>query len=138
MKRRVLVLLALVALATSSVTSLRAEDPPADRVMTLYFHRTERCATCLKMGSYSEEAVKEGFEKQIKEGTVEFRYVDFQDQKNAKLTKAYKITGPALIVVQVAGGKVKKYTNLKDIWTKVREKPEFIAYVRENLEASLK
>ena len=59
----------------------------------MYFHRTQRCPTCLKMGSYTEEAIKTAFEKQLKEGTVEFHYVDFQDQKNAALTKGYKITG---------------------------------------------
>ena len=74
---------------------------PKDRVIAMYFHRTQRCPTCLKMGSYTEEAMKAAFEKQLKEGTVEFHYVDFQNQKNAVLTKGYKITGPALIVTSV-------------------------------------
>ena len=111
---------------------------PADRVVAMYFHRTQRCPTCLKMGSYSEEAVKKGFAKQVKEGSVEFHYVDFQNKKNAALTKGYKVSGPALIVAKIKENKVKEYKNLKDIWTKVREKPEFLKYVRENVEAYLK
>ena len=90
------------------------------------------------MGSYSEEAVKKGFAKQIKEGSVEFHYVDFQDTRNAALTKGYKITGPALILAKVAENKVKEYKDLKDVWTKVGEKPEFIKYVRGNVEAYLR
>lgn len=62
---------------------------------------------------------------------------DFQNEKNAILTKAYKISGPTLIMVKVVDNKVKEQKNLKDIWTKVREKPEFIQYVRENVEAYL-
>jgi opacity protein-like surface antigen len=138
MKRLALILVSMVSLAATSAAAAWAADPPADRVLALYFHRTQRCPTCLKMGSYSEEAVTKGFETQVKEGTVEFRYVDFQNQKNANLTKAYKITGPALIVAKVANNKVKEHKNLKDIWTKVREKPEFIQYVRENVEAYLR
>ena len=138
-------LLAVVVLMSlHSVPAAAAEEkagmkkPPADRVVAMYFHRTQRCPTCLKMGSYSEEAVKKGLPKQVKEGSVEFHYVDFQDKKNAALTKGYKISGPALVVAKVRENKVKEYKNLKDIWTKVREKPAFIKYVRENVEAYLK
>ena len=138
MRRVTFLMLAIVALAIAMSSAVRAGDPPGDRVMAIYFHRTQRCPTCLKMGSYSEEAVKKGFAKQAKEGTVEFRYVDFQDPKNASLTKGYKITGPALLVVKVTGNKVKEYKNLKDIWTKVTQKAEFTQYVRDNVEAYLK
>jgi len=127
--------------ATLASTALAAKPPakrPADRVVVMYFHRTQRCPTCLKMGSYSEEAVKKGLAKQVKDGSVEFHYIDFQNKKNAALTKGYKISGPALIVAKVEKNKVKQYKDLKDIWTKVREKPKFIKYVCENVEAYLK
>ena len=76
----------IVALLASMLPqAVVAADAPADRVVVMYFHRTQRCPTCLKMGSYSEEAVKSGFAKQIKDGKVEFHYIDFQDEKNAAL-----------------------------------------------------
>lgn len=142
MKRLAVLALAIACLSMIFESAARAADPPAkapaNRVVVMYFHRTQRCPTCLKMGSYSEEAVKEGFAKQIKEGLVEFHYIDFQDEKNEAFAKGYKITGPALVVVKVVDGKVKEYKNLKDIWTKVAEKPDFIKYVRENVEGYLK
>jgi hypothetical protein len=138
MNYRTSVLLMAVFLAATWAASAWGAGKPADRVLALYFHRTQRCPTCLKMGSYSEEAVTNGFQKQLKDGTVEFHYVDFQDKKNAKLTQAYKITGPALIVVKVVDNKVQQRKDLKDIWTKVRsEKSDFVQYVRENVEAYL-
>ncbi len=138
MKRFAIVVLAIASVAATYASTALAADRPADRVVAIYFHRTQRCPTCLKMGRYSEEAVKKGFAKQVREGSVEFHYVDFQDKKNAALTKGYKISGPALIVVKVVENKAKEYTNLEDIWTKVPEKPEFLKYVRENVEAYLK
>ena len=142
MRRFTIVLLTLASVAvTSASTALAAEQPakpPADRVVAMYFHRTQRCPTCLKMGSYSEEAIKKGLAKQVKEGSVEFHFIDFQDKKNAALTKGYKISGPALIIAKVEANKVKEYKDLKDIWTQVREKPKFIKYVRENVEAYMK
>lgn len=135
--------MACVALAAATVgvvfgSTAVAAKRPADRVVTMYFHRTERCPTCQKMGTYTEEAVKKGFPKQVKAGTVEFHYVDFQNKKNAAVAKAYKVSGPALIVAKVKGNKVKEYRNLKDIWTKVREKDEFLKYVRKGIEAYMK
>ena len=142
MKPFVIVVCSVVCVAVASTSmALAAEQPaerPADRVLAMYFHRTQRCPTCLKMGSYSEEAIKKGLAKQVKEGSVEFYFVDFQDKKNAALAKGYKISGPALIIAKVEANKVKECKDLKDIWTKVREKPVFIKYVRENVEAYLK
>jgi len=138
MKRFAVVALAVVSLAAMFASTARAADPPADRVVVMYFHRTQRCPTCLTMGSYSEEAVRNGFTGQIEEGSVEFHYVDFQNKKNEALAKGYKISGPALIVVKVAQNKVKEYKDLEEIWIKVREKPAFIEYVRQNVEAYLK
>jgi thiol-disulfide isomerase/thioredoxin len=134
--RRLALIASIVAYiaATDAVTAFAAEKP-ADRVVALYFHRTERCPTCQKMGSYAEEAVKQGFTEQVKKGTVEFHYIDFQDDKNATLKKAYRISGPALVVAQVIDNKVKQFKNLEEIWTKVQKKDEFLRYVRDNLAA---
>lgn len=138
--------LAVMTLAVASVaaifasTALAAEQPakpPADRVVVMYFHRTRRCPTCLKMGDYSEEAVQKGFAKQVEGGTVEFHYIDFQDKKNAALAKGYGVDGPALIVAKVVDNKVKEFKNLPEIWTHVGDKPAFLKYVRKNVEAYL-
>ena len=127
-----------------SQNGLAADDPvkadkptaaPADRVVVMYFHRTQRCPTCLRMGSYSEEAVVKGFAKQIKDRTVEFHYIDFQDEKNAVLTNGYKVGGPTLIVVHVVSNKAAEYKNLTEIWAKNRDKDVFLQYVRDSVTA---
>ena len=138
MKRLTVAVFVFVAISMAGTSAVVAADRPADRVVAMYFHRTQRCPTCIKMGSYTVEAITKAFAKQLKAGTVEFHYVDFQDKKNAAVAKAYKITGPALIVAKVKSNKVKEYKNLKDIWTKVRKKEDFTAYVVKNVEPQLK
>jgi len=138
MKRNVTMILAMTLVAASLVSTAVAADAPADRVVAMYFHRTKRCPTCQKMGSYSEEAVKKQLAKEVKAGTVEFHYIDFQNQKNAALKKAYKVTGPALVVAKVEANKVKEFKSLKEIWAKVGEKPKFMAYVVDNVKAYMK
>ncbi len=127
-----------VATMAFSAWSETAAAAPADRVVAIYFHRTQRCPTCKKMGSYSEEAVKKGFAKEAKAGKVEFHHIDFQDPKNAAFAKAYRVSGPALIVAKVVKNKVKEFKDLKDIWANVREKPKFLKYVQDNVKAYMK
>jgi hypothetical protein len=116
----------------------RAADAPSDRVVVMYFHRTQRCPTCLKMGSYSEEAVTTGFAPELKSGRVSFHYVDFQDPRNLAVTKAYGINGPTLVIAKVKANKVEEFRSLVEIWQKAREKPAFLKYVQENIRAYLR
>ena len=142
MKRLTMTILTTAALAlvfSASAEYVSAAEgpkaPPKDRVVAMYFHRTQRCPTCLKMGSYTEEAIKTSFAKQLKNRTVEFHYIDFQNEKNAAYAKAYKITGPALIVAKVADNKVAEFKDLKEIWSNVNDKKAFIKYVQDHITA---
>lgn len=129
--------LTAVLVATIATSVAPAAEAPKDRVVAMYFHRTQRCPTCQKMGSYSEEAVKTAFAEQIKKGQVAFYFIDFQDEKNARYAKAYNISGPALIVAKIADNKVASYQNLEEIWDKVGDKGGFLRYVQENVKAGL-
>jgi hypothetical protein len=126
-----------VLFATLAISAAQAADAPKDRVVAMYFHRTQRCPTCLKMGSYAEEAVTTAFADELKKGQVAFYFIDFQDPKNARYANAYNVSGPALIVAKIADNKVASYSNLEEIWEKVGEKEKFFRYVQENVKAAL-
>lgn len=128
-------LMSAVCVSAMAAATANALDPPADRVTAMYFHRTERCPTCKMMGSYTEEAMKSAFASQLKQGTVQLRFIDFQQPENEKLAKAYQVSGPSLIVAKVEDNRVSKYADLKEIWVKVREKELFVKYVQENVKA---
>jgi hypothetical protein len=126
--------LATVALSASKFPlAAAAADRPADRVVVMCFHRVPGCATCQKMTSYCEEAVQSGFAQQLKDGTVELHVIDFEDPKNAALTKGYKVSSPTLVVAKVAANKVAKYQPLTESWSKVPDKKAFIDYVQSNV-----
>jgi len=135
---RLFIFTALVFMASSLYPCVAAEDVPKDRVVVMYFHRTERCPTCLRMGSYAEEAVKKGFAEEIKAQKVSFHLIDFEDEKNGKFTQGYKIQGPTLIVAQVSGAKVMRYKRLDEMWTRVRDKQDFLNYVQREVKEYLK
>jgi len=136
-RRKIWLIAAAIGCLLGTV-QLAGAEPPADRVLVMYFHRTERCPTCRKMGDYSMEAVKSGFAEQVQAGTVAFHFVDFEKPQNAALAKGYKIEDPALVVAKIRNNKVAAYKNLDDIWTNVGNKPTFLRYVQEQVASALK
>jgi thiol-disulfide isomerase/thioredoxin len=114
-----------------------AEAAPSHQVVACYFHRTNRCPTCQKISSYIEEAVEAGFADEIKAGTVKVKMVDFQDAKNKKLTAAYKITGPTLVLMDIHDGKVKAWKPGPKVWSLVGKKTDFFEYVQQELKSYL-
>ncbi|WP_168565897.1 nitrophenyl compound nitroreductase subunit ArsF family protein [Crateriforma spongiae] len=126
-------LLVISSWGTHNAMSQTPVKLQSDRVIAMYFHRTQRCPTCKMMGGYSEQAVTKGFAKQMADGTVEFRMIDYEKKENAGLAQAYNVKGPALIVAQIRSDKVRQYKDLNKIWSLVRVKNKFTAYVQSNV-----
>ena len=111
---------------------------PSHQVIACYFHRTNRCPTCKKIGSYIEESVSTEFASQIKEKSVKVMQIDFQDTKNEKFTKAYSISGPTLVIMNVRDGKVTTWKVAPKVWSLVSKKDDFSKYVHDEVQSYLK
>jgi thiol-disulfide isomerase/thioredoxin len=127
--------LSLLVLLSSGVSGgwLWAAEPPADRIVVMYFHRTQRCPTCMRMEAYARQALQEAFPEQLQAGQIAFYSIDFQDPQNARLTKAYQVSAPSLIVVRVVNHKGVEFKNLQEIWLKVRDQKEYFQYVQKEV-----
>lgn len=110
---------------------------PSHRVVAIYFHRTERCPTCKKIGTYLEEAIKKGLAVESKKGLVSLHMIDFEDRKNAKYTKYYKIKGPTFVLTDVHDGKVTGWKPLPKVWSLVFKKDLFMKYVEAEVRGYL-
>lgn len=90
--------------------------PPSHQVIAAYFHRTERCPTCKRIGSLTTEGVTNGFPAELPTKSVQVRLIDFQNEKNARLTTYYKTKGPTLILMDVNDGKVTRWMAMPKVW----------------------
>jgi hypothetical protein len=140
----VCVALAAIVFANSRQVSqaIAADEPiavaaPSHQVFACYFHRTVRCPTCKKISAYIDESVQAGFAAQVKDGSVKMIMVDFQDAKNQKLTQAYKITGPTLVIMDVRNGDVVSWKPAPKVWSLVAKKNDFYKYVQEEIRTYL-
>ena len=134
-----LVLFALVALGVAM--PLLAQDAPQKQpkhwVAAMYFHRTQRCPTCKRISAYIEEAVRAGFAAEMKQNVVQLYMIDYQDERNAKYTKSYKVTRPTLVLVNVKDGRVTAWQPMPKVWSLVGKKAEFFKYVQDGVRGYL-
>ena len=134
-------LLLATLLATPYISPAHAADTPAagpsHQVVACYFHRTNRCPTCKKISAYIEESVQTAFETQVKDGSVKMMMIDFQNAKNKKLTDAYKISGPTLVLLDIHDGKVTAWKAAPKVWSLVGKKTEFFNYVQQEVKGYL-
>jgi len=106
-------------------------------VAAMYFHRTQRCPTCKRISAFIEEAVKTAFAPEMKQNVVQLYLIDYQDERNAKYTKSYKVTRPTLVLVNVKDGRVTAWQPMPKVWSLVGKKDEFFKYVQDGVRGYL-
>ena len=120
------------------VVSAAADAPPKPtrRVVATYFHRTVRCPTW-KVGSSLEQAIKQSFARELSDGRLEWRMMDFQDPRNAALVSAFGINGPAFVIMDVDGGRVIGWKPAPKAWSLVGDEGAFSRYVEAEVRSVL-
>ncbi|MHC5111004.1 MAG: nitrophenyl compound nitroreductase subunit ArsF family protein [Planctomycetota bacterium] len=122
---------AAVASATSEAVATPQEATKASRrVIAYYFHRTQRCRTCLTMEAYAEDAIREGLLDAFETGEVEWRALNVEEPQHEHFVQEYGLTASALVMVLLENGKQEKWKDLGRVWELVGDEWEFKEYVR--------
>ncbi len=107
------------------------------KIVVYYFHRTIRCPTCIKLEEYSDEAIKNGFTEQLKNGQLEWKIVNIEDAGNEHFENDYKLYSQSLVLVELRNGKQQRWKNLEKIWELVGMKEAYLLYVQEEVKSYL-
>ncbi|MFH0728572.1 MAG: nitrophenyl compound nitroreductase subunit ArsF family protein [Pseudomonadota bacterium] len=100
------------------------------KIVVTYFRGDIRCATCINLEAYSDEAVEQGFPEEIANGTVEFKTVNIDEEDNRHFVKDYQLDSRSVVVSRIENGKEIKWKNLDMIWHLVGNKEKFMAYIK--------
>ena len=103
-----------------------------DKTIVYYFWSNPRCVSCKKIETYTQEAVNKTFSKEINDGSIEFRIIEFTKDKEKQ--KRYGLYTKAVVLSKVKDGKELKYKNLDKIWTKLNNKEKFENYVIDEVQ----
>lgn len=126
------------ASATSDAVAAPQESTKVGRsVIVYYFHRTQRCKTCLTMEAYAENALRAGLPDAVASGELEWRSVNIEKPQYEHFVREYDLYASALVMVEKEGDGVKRSKSLEQIWDLVGDESRFKAYVRDEALAYL-
>ncbi len=117
-------------------TALTVTRP--DSVVAVYFHRTFRCRKCLSMESCARKAITGNFARAIKDGSLRWRSVDFEQPAHAKQGKRYELGGSALVLSHWKDGEEATWTRMDELWDLIDEPGAMTESVREQIQRCLK
>ena len=87
-----------------------------DRVDVVYFHRPQRCPTCLCFEERIRYVVSTYFQKELNSGKMTFGVYNIGDSKNADIVKKYGAVGSQLFINTVKDV-TDHITDIQDIWS---------------------
>lgn len=137
-----ILILGLAVAVSGPVPDLAAQPAPAankgeHKVIAYYFHTDARCSTCIKIESYSKEAIEQGFARELENGKLELRVVNYEKPENRHFMKDYKLVSKSLVLVNTVDGRQTEWTNLKMVWQLTGRKDAFLNYVRREVRGYL-
>jgi hypothetical protein len=121
------------AVAKTDSLAKPADDTLSPKIIAYYFHGTRRCASCMKIEAYSQEAVQAGFAEDLKSGKMEWHVINTDESPNAHYEKDYQLYTKSLILSRVENGKEIKWKNLEKVWELLGDKEAFIKYVQDEV-----
>jgi hypothetical protein len=134
----------LVLLVLSGAAFAAGEEPPpaataapadaATRLIRVYYFRTtNRCVSCRKIESFTDEAIRSGFAQELTDGKLAWQVVNIQEAGNEHFAKDYQLATKSVVVVDEVGGKQVRWKNLAKIWELLNDQPTFARYVQDEV-----
>ncbi len=135
-KRAALIVLAMALIlvpGAGRAPAAGANSSPQRKLIAYYFHITQRCATCLAIERQAKQAIQSAFPEELKAKRVEWRPVNVEMDQNQHFIRDYRLVTSSLVLVQTEDGKPKTWKNMDKVWTLVKKKDAFSAYVQDGV-----
>ncbi len=104
MKKTSLILFAIL-LSAFSFGQKENNKSSKTQIDIYYFHRTDRCATCISIEENTRNTLDQYFANETKDGTITFRSINFEGDTDTEIIEKYDADGPSLFITKVKKGK---------------------------------
>lgn len=110
-----------------------AATSSADQLVVYYFHTNQRCWTCNQFEKLTKEILEDEFARELKEGALELRVINVEEEANRHFVNDYKLVTKSLVLSLRGEGRQIDWKNLDRIWRLVRDSEKFKGYVTEGI-----
>lgn len=99
-----------IAILLSTLAIGQNEEVKAKKttVDVYYFHRAQRCQTCLSIEENTKNTLEQNFADELKDGTITLYIIDYEGEADKELIEKYNADAPALYLTKVKKGKETK------------------------------
>ena len=118
-------------------TDLTLFSEPPDSIIAYYFHRTLRCETCIKMEACILDVIKHDCFEALKDGTVRWRPLDYEQPENSEYVETYGLGGPALVLSHWVDGREVLCARVDEIWSFIDDPEAVSDRLRQQFEECL-
>jgi len=96
-----------IAILLSTLTFSQNEEPKSNKTQLdiYYFHRTQRCQTCLSIEENTKNVLDQYYAEELKDGIIVMHIIDYEGDESKDLIEKYKADAPALYLTKVKKGK---------------------------------
>lgn len=107
------------------------------KVEILHFHPKTQCVSCKTLGIYAEETVNKYFSKELSNGRITFRHINYELPENQDLIMLYRPPGSALCIgVYDDQGHIYIEENYGS-WYRLENKDNFMSYMKQLVDMRL-
>jgi hypothetical protein len=122
--------------ATDSLP-INVSSGTADRVDVVYFHRTQRCSTCIYAEEGTRYTLETYFADELASGKVTFQSINVQDEANADIVEKYNNASYLTLCINTARDGTDHIEVVTDIWLVIGNDEAFVEIVKSKIEKSL-
>jgi len=103
------------------------------QLIVYYFHGDLRCPTCHKLETYAKESLETYFPDELLSNKIVWKAVNVDKSQNMHFIRDYNLVTKSVVLSEIADDKEIKWEKLDQIWQKVRDKDEYLNYIRESI-----
>jgi hypothetical protein len=120
-----------------TITVSYQSSSPADRVDVVYFHRTQRCYTCLYAEEQTRYTLETYFKDELASGNVTFQVINVEDEANADILEKYNNPSYLTLCINTVRDGTDHIEQVTDIWLVIGNDEAFVKIVKDKIEESL-
>jgi len=112
------------------------EIVPADKIEVVHFHGTHQCFSCITVGKYALQTIKDKFSEEYDSGKILFKDINIELPENKEIVIKYQARGSSLFVNAIRTDKNDIEEDIT-VWQLVRDQEKFTDYFENKLKTLL-
>ena len=107
--------------------------PDANVDIVYYFMTAQRCPSCIKIESFTRDAIQENFEDALRSHRLIWRMLAVDTPENNHFVKEFQLYTKSVVLVKIREGKEVEWKNLEQVWNLLGDEKAFKSYITDEV-----